>query len=32
MMKALGFKRVYNILGGLTLWAQEGMPMIGMVI
>jgi len=32
MMKALGFKRVYNILGGLTLWAQEGMPMIGKVI
>ena len=32
MMKAIGFKRVYNILGGLTLWAQEGMPMIGKVI
>ena len=32
MMKSLGFKKVYNILGGLTLWAQEGWPMIGKVI
>ncbi len=32
MMRDLGFKGVYNILGGLTQWAQEGRPMIGEVI
>lgn len=28
MMKALGFKEVYNILGGLAQWSNEGLPMI----
>ncbi len=32
IMNDLGFKEVYNIAGGLTLWAQEGRPMIGVVI
>jgi parallel beta-helix repeat protein len=32
MMTALGFKEVYNILGGMTQWAEEGMPMIGEVM
>ena len=32
MMRSLGFKKVYNILGGLALWAEEGWPMIGEVI
>jgi len=31
-MRDLGFKNVYNIIGGLTQWAQEGRPMIGEVI
>ncbi len=32
MMRSLGFKKVYNILGGLALWDEEGWPMIGEVI
>ena len=32
MMRSLGFKEVYNILGGLALWADEGRPMKGEVI
>jgi rhodanese-related sulfurtransferase len=32
MMRSLGFKKVYNILGGLALWAEEGRPMKGEVI
>ena len=32
MMRDLGFKEVYNIIGGITQWAQEGRPMIGEVI
>ncbi len=32
MMRSLGFKEVYNILGGLALWAEEGRPMKGEVI
>ena len=32
MMRSLGFKKVYNILGGLALWAEEGRPMNGEVI
>ena len=32
MMRSLGFKEVYNMLGGLALWADEGRPMKGEVI
>lgn len=32
MMRALGFKDIYNILGGMTQWAEEGLPMIGEVM
>jgi len=32
MMRSLGFKKVYNILGGLALWAEEGRPVDGKVI
>jgi parallel beta-helix repeat protein len=32
IMRALGFKQVYNVLGGLTQWAQDGTPMIGEVM
>ena len=32
MMRSLGFKKVYNILGGIALWAEEGRPMNGEVI
>ena len=32
MMRSLGFKEVYNILGGIALWAEEGRPMNGEVI
>lgn len=32
MMRSLGFKEVYNILGGLALWAEEGWPMMGEVV
>ncbi len=32
MMRDMGFKDVYNILGGLAQWAQDGRPMIGEVI
>jgi rhodanese-related sulfurtransferase len=26
IMKSLGFRRVYNILGGTLLWEEEGLP------
>ena len=32
MMRSLGFKEVYNILGGLASWAEEGRPMNGEMI
>lgn len=27
LMKNLGFKEVYNLIGGLNLWKSEGMPL-----
>lgn len=32
IMKDFGFKEVYNILGGLDLWSQQGRPMVGVVV
>ena len=28
MMKKLGFKEVYNMLGGITEWVKNGLPIV----
>lgn len=28
LMRAAGFKELYNMLGGITLWADEGFPLV----
>jgi len=27
-MKEMGFKEVYNMLGGITRWVKEGYPIL----
>ncbi len=28
IMRSAGFNEIYNILGGITLWADEGFPLV----
>ncbi|MCK9150850.1 rhodanese-like domain-containing protein [Methanobacterium alcaliphilum] len=28
LMRSAGFNKIYNMLGGITLWADEGFPLV----